>query len=72
MLLALDTTQASAPEAILTIEVDPVLPLSTAAVELGTGVFPHLTVEGEGEILEVVVPLGTRDLLTRRFAHGGS
>jgi hypothetical protein len=38
-------------------------------VKLGVGVLPDDAEEGQCEILEVVVSLGTRDLLAGRFTH---
>ncbi|HKH45334.1 MAG TPA: hypothetical protein VKM72_11770 [Thermoanaerobaculia bacterium] len=70
MLLALDADEPRATEAILAIEVNPVLPLAGAAVELGAGVLPDLAKQGQDEIFEVVVPLGRRDFLAGR-AHAG-
>ena len=34
------------------------------------GVLPDGAEEGSGEVLEIVVPLGGRNLLARRLAHG--
>jgi hypothetical protein len=70
MLLALDSIEPGASRAILSIDVDPILPLAGAAMELDAGVFPDSAEEGPGEILEVVVPLGGWDLLAGRSAHG--
>jgi len=56
-LLALDAVEPCPPEAILAVEVDPVLSLATAAVELGARVLPDGTEESQSELLEVIIPL---------------
>ena len=55
---------------VLASRVDPVLPLARAAVKLGAGVLPDGAVEGQDEILEVVISFWTRDLFAGCFAHG--
>jgi hypothetical protein len=51
------------------VDVDAMLSLAGAAVTLGVWVPPDLAIEGQDEILKVVVPLGKRDLLAGRFTH---
>src|SRR3982751_2478595 len=68
-MFALNAGESGALEAILTIDVDPVLPLSAATVEISAGVFPDFTKESQNKILEIIVPLGEWDLFARRFTH---